>query len=157
MRNSRAFSLQVQAPPLSETIVPNCGFASTFVHGVGAACPCAVVMTYSRPSGVNPPSPLKNIRSRRGRAADGGASVRRIRVDVRAGTGTSTGLRPLIWSASDPRLSLMMARATVWSRMRSSFDICSAGLTKIPPGRSATLASVPAAISPMICSWSPCR
>ena len=29
-------------------------------------------------------------------------------------------------SASVPRLSLMMARATVWSRMRSSLDICSA-------------------------------
>ena len=34
-----------------------------------------------------------------------------------------------------------MARATAWRRMRSSFDIWSAALTKMPPGRSVTLAS----------------
>ena len=79
---------------------------------------------------------------------------RRVRVGARRGTATSARPRRLIWSASVPRLSVMMARATVWSRMRSSFDIWSAGLTKMPPGRSVTLASMPAAISPMICSWS---
>ena len=41
--------------------VPKCGFASTLTHGAGVTCPCAVVMTYSRPSGVNPPSPLKKM------------------------------------------------------------------------------------------------
>ena len=89
--------------------------------------PGAVVMTYSRPSGVNPPSPLKKIRSRRGNAATARGSARWVRVGVRRGTAASTRLRRLICSASGPRLSVMMTRATVWNRMRSSSDICSAG------------------------------
>ena len=55
------------------------------------------------------------------------------------------------------RLSAMMTRAAVWIRMRSSSAIRSAGLTKMPPGRSVTLASMPAAMSPMIWSWRSCR
>ena len=52
--------------------------------------------------------------------------------------------------ASVPRLSVMTTRATDWIRMRSSADICSAGRTKMPPGRSITLASMPEAIRPRI-------
>ena len=35
--------------------VPKPGFASTLTQGSGVICDCAVVMTYSVPSGVNPP------------------------------------------------------------------------------------------------------
>jgi hypothetical protein len=38
--------------------------ASTFDQGAGVSCPGVVVMTYSRPSSVNPPMPLDRIRSR---------------------------------------------------------------------------------------------
>ena len=92
-----------------------------------------------------------------GNGAAGRGSERWVRVGVRGGTVTSTGGRPLTWSASEPRLSVMMARATVWNRMRSSSDIWSAGLTKMPPGRSISLASTPAAMRSMIWSWSCCR
>ncbi len=82
--------------------VPKCGFASTFTQGAGVTCPGAVVMTYSRPSGVNPPSPLKKSRSWRGNAAVAGGSARRGRVGVRRGTVTSPRPRRLIWSAQRP-------------------------------------------------------
>ena len=68
------------ALPLSEIRVPNDGFARTFTHGAGVICPGAIVMTYSRPSGVNPPSPLRKIRSRSGSsiaAGDSGATAAR--------------------------------------------------------------------------------
>ena len=55
--------------PLSDTTVPNCGLASTFTQGAGVTRPGWVVMTYSRPSGVKPPIPLKQIRSARGPTA----------------------------------------------------------------------------------------
>ena len=52
--------------------MPKYGLASTFTQGAGVVLPGAVVMTYSRPSGVNPPRPLKKIRSSRGAVAVGG-------------------------------------------------------------------------------------
>ena len=54
--------------------MPKCGLASTLTHGAGVVCACAVVITYSRPSGVNPPRPLKNSRSRRGDAGAAGSA-----------------------------------------------------------------------------------
>ena len=104
--------------------VPKCGFASTFTHGAGVTCPCAVVMTYSRPSGVNPPSPLKKIRSRRGNAGVAAGSARWVRVGLKGEYQVPRALHEA--AAVDlvrqrPRLSVMMARATDWSRMRSSF------------------------------------
>jgi hypothetical protein len=44
--------------PFSETTLPKCGFASTFTQGAGVTWSRVVVMTYSRPSRVKPPSPL---------------------------------------------------------------------------------------------------
>ena len=76
-------------------------------------------MMYSRPSGVNPPSPLKNVRSRRGAAGI-------TRAGRYARTGASSGARAAparalaTCSASVPRLSLRTARATDCNRMRSS-------------------------------------
>jgi len=61
-RNSWAFSLQVHPRPLSETTVPKCGFASTFTHGAGVAWPCASQHVLA-PIRVNPPRPLKKIKS----------------------------------------------------------------------------------------------
>ena len=51
------------------TTVPIWGLASTLAHGAGVVCPGASEITYSRPSGVNPPRPLKKTRSR-GAGAD---------------------------------------------------------------------------------------
>ena len=121
--------------------VPKCGLASTFTHGAGVACPCAVVTTYSRPSGVNPPRPLKKIRSCRGSPGVATGSARCVLVGVNRGTRTSGRRRRWIWSHSVPRLSVRMARATACRRMRSSFGIWSAARTKMPPGRSVTFAS----------------
>ena len=61
--------------------MPNCGLAITLTQGAGVARPGVVVMTYSRPSGVKPPRPLKKIRSRRGAAvcAEAGPDRRAVR------------------------------------------------------------------------------
>src|SRR5271157_4177650 len=64
-RNCWEFSPHVYAPPLSEITVPKLGFDITFDHGAGVACPGATRIMYSRPSLVNPPRPLKKIRSGR--------------------------------------------------------------------------------------------
>ena len=55
--------------------VPNPGFARTFTQGAGVTAPGPVVMMYSRPSGVKPPSPLKNTRSSRGGGAGAAAGA----------------------------------------------------------------------------------
>ena len=39
--------------------------------------------------------------------------------------------------------SVMTMQATAWKSSRSSAEICSAGRTKMPPGRSMTLAPLP--------------
>ncbi len=62
-RNSWAFSPHVYAGPLSETTVPKPALAMTFTHGAGVTEPAGIVITYSRPSGENPPSPLARTRS----------------------------------------------------------------------------------------------
>ena len=59
-----------------------------------------------------------------------------VRVGMSRGIRGAAAARRLICSASVPRLSVMIARATDWKRTRSSVDICSACRTKMPPGRS---------------------
>src|SRR6266849_5759531 len=63
---SRLFTDQVYPEPDSETWNPNAGFATTLIQGAGVAFPFSRIVTYSRPSGVNPPSPFQNSRSSAG-------------------------------------------------------------------------------------------
>ena len=81
-------------------------------QGTGVARPAAGAMTYSRPSDVNPPVPLKRIDASRGNSATLGVSGRWVRVGTSRGIRTSAGTRRLIWPTSVPRLSVMIARAT---------------------------------------------
>jgi len=78
-----------------------CGFASTFTQGAGVTRPGVVVITYSRPSAVKPPNPLKKTKSWRGNPAAAGASARWVRVRERRGMDASTGPR----RRSDPQCS----------------------------------------------------
>ena len=59
--------------------MPKPGFASTLTHGAGVTAPGPVVMMYSWPSGVKPPSPLKNDQVARG--GGGGLARDAARVD----------------------------------------------------------------------------
>ena len=52
------------ALPLSDTNVPKSGLASTLTQGAGVICAADTVMTYSHPSEVKPPRPLKANSSR---------------------------------------------------------------------------------------------
>src|SRR5512135_2029561 len=106
-RNSWAFSAQVYADPLSEMTVPNSGLARTFTQGAGVTAPGAVVTMYSRPSGVKPPSPLKNTRSVRGTGGGAAAGAKWIRDGANRGGAWASGLAPTC-SSSEPRLSVMM-------------------------------------------------
>src|ERR687888_318289 len=55
---SRLFSLHVNAAPDAVTIVPNSALAITFDQGNGVSRSPSSTITYSRPSGVKPPTPL---------------------------------------------------------------------------------------------------
>src|SRR6185503_11303050 len=55
---SRLFSFHVNAPPDEVTIVPNCSLASTLDQGNGVSRSPSSTITYSRPSGVKPPTPF---------------------------------------------------------------------------------------------------
>src|SRR5262245_49167134 len=65
-RFSRLFSDQVKPRPDSVARKPKRGLATTFVHGAGGRLVVVLlsssIITYSRPSAVKPPSPLKNLR-----------------------------------------------------------------------------------------------
>src|SRR5512134_1776499 len=63
---SRLLTDQVYPAPHSETWNPKSGLAMTLIQGAGVHCPSPRTVTYSRPSGVNPPRPLKNSRSSAG-------------------------------------------------------------------------------------------
>jgi hypothetical protein len=101
-----------------------------------------------------------SINGRAGGASRAGTIVgvaRRGLLGSKRGMCVSTQRR-LTCSASVPRVSARMIRALAWtSRMRSSLDSCCDGRTKMPPGRSSRLASLPEAIRPMIWSCSSCR
>src|SRR5206468_9987534 len=60
---SRLLADQVYPEPDSETWNPKPGLATTLIQGAGVHCPSPSTVTYSRPSRVNPPRPLKNSRS----------------------------------------------------------------------------------------------
>ena len=146
--------------PRSETTLPNWAFANTFTHGKGGISAVVVVMMYSLASLLKPPMPLLSNKSlRRGNELRVAAnsigtapltSVRRAPYTCKRGTRCcAAGLR-LICSAKLPWLSSIITRATVCSRMRSSWEICSPVRMKTPPGRSITCASMPLATSPMI-------
>src|SRR6476620_10211336 len=57
-RFSRLLPAQLNAAPAFVTIVPNSGLAITFDQGNGVSRSPSRTTMYSRPSGVNPPSPL---------------------------------------------------------------------------------------------------
>ncbi len=78
-------------------------------------------MTYSRPSGENPPVPLKRIRSSPG---DSVAAERLGAIGAGRGKSRNSGLSGYatvdLFGQSVPPLSVMIARATEWKRTRSS-------------------------------------
>jgi hypothetical protein len=60
-RFSRLLPDQVAPAPLSETMKPKAGLATTWVQGKGGRCSGARRMTYARPSAVKPPKPLSQV------------------------------------------------------------------------------------------------
>src|SRR5712691_1808767 len=85
---SRLFADQVYPEPDSETWNPNAGFATTLIQGAGVHCPLPRIVTYSRPSGVNPPRPFQNSSSSAG--GDGASPLPRAG-RRRCGTGSCLG------------------------------------------------------------------
>ena len=75
-RFSRLFPAQVNADPALLTIVPKLSLASTFDHGSGVSRSPSSTITYSRPSGVNPPSPFSIASFGTGTGSAAGAGTR---------------------------------------------------------------------------------
>jgi len=78
------------------------GFAKTRSPTCRRRFPCAVVITYSRPSGVNLQPVEEGFRSRGGDSDAAGVSSRRVLAGRRSGTGTSATRRRWIWSPQRP-------------------------------------------------------
>ena len=103
----------------------------TLIHGVGIDRPAPRIVTYSRPSAANPPSPLKN--SRFGGA---GTVCGRSAGGTRLGNGAavvSVSSRRLSCSESVPRRPASTARAMERSRARVSAEMRSARSTNTEP------------------------
>ena len=127
----------------------------TFTHGAGCARLSVVTITYSRPSAREAAQSVVQKQIRAASNATACSGLGQVIAPLTSGAiAGSRGARRRTWSASVPRRSVKIARATDCSSVRSSALICSAARTKMPPGRSITLASIPAAISPMIWSCS---
>src|SRR5476651_2602778 len=85
--------------------VPKFGFASTLTHGAGVVAPAKSVTTYSRPSGVKPPRPLKKTRSRSGNSTDVSISGR-VRIRNCGGSGSGRVRRDEIQNLIVQRLAI---------------------------------------------------
>src|SRR5207249_9338953 len=99
----RLFPDHVDPEPDSETWNPNAGFATTLIQGAGVHCPLPRTVTYSRPSGVNPPRPFQNSRPSAGgdMVSDSSRGER-----SRGGTGPGPGRsKRIACSDSEPRLA----------------------------------------------------
>src|SRR5262245_7172299 len=84
---SRLFRLQLNADPDALTNVPNSGLAITFDQGSGVSRSPSSMTTYSRPSGVKPPTPLSRTSGGTGR----GALAGRANVSSADGSKSPTG------------------------------------------------------------------
>src|SRR5262245_15588489 len=96
---------QVKPRPASVARQPACGLAITLVHGAGGT----PTITYSRPSGVNPPVPLAKRSSPAwvlpGPVGTGG------RVGTNFGGCGRLRASASVWSANDPRSPYRTTRA----------------------------------------------
>ena len=92
-RSRWLFSDQLNPSPLSETTLPKCAFASTLHQGAGGFEPGPMLMTYSRPSALKPPTPLKYARLCGGVAAEPFCAPRRRTTGKRSGNVTASEAR----------------------------------------------------------------
>ncbi len=137
--------------------VPKFSFASTFTQGAGVSLHFPVRMTYSLPSGENPPVPLKQRSPFPVLSEPASGCGFGDRVGIRCGTAISFQPARSTCSKSVPQRSEMITRATVCMRIRSSSDICSKRRIKIPPFRFNKSDSEPWGSWRMISSCSSCR
>ena len=129
----------------------------TFTQGAGVWRPGGRSTMYSRPSCVNPPVPLAKIKSSRGDIASTGPSDATVRctgasIKARAGRGARRPALQLL--PREPSASRITIRAAACSNTRSSSEKPSTCRTNTPPGLSTSWASVPAAMSSRIWSFS---
>ena len=163
-RNSWLLSTHVQLLPDSETTVPMRGFARQLTHGAGVAMPGSRRITYSLPSAVKPPRPLKAWSGHGAGSGSGAVAVEAgvsesasRRRGLSVGMAISGRLRLSVCSTSVPPSSVSITRATACRRTRSSSESCSPRRTKMPPARSMRPASGLAETRAMIDSCRTCR
>ena len=133
-RFSRLLPAQVNCDPELLTMVPRVGLASTFDHGSGVSRSPSRTTTYSRPSGVNPPSPF--FMTSAGSDTDA-PLLSGVRSSADGGTSSSSnchGAGRSSWGTRSPRSPGKTTRATAASRRRSTSAMPSARSSVMPPG-----------------------
>src|SRR5437660_2762049 len=126
---------QVYPEPDSETRNPKRGLETTLIQGAGGSPgpEPAIVMRYSRPSGVKPPEPLKNCKLVGAGLGGCGRARSSARFDFKGGGRAGTRSRRSSWLTSGPVSPAKTTRAAASRRVRSASVASAALRTKTPP------------------------